>query len=158
MGKDKQGISASIIRDLSQFPELPAGQWSFYRGDQVFTLNYRPLSYEDQEAIDAMFPPPVPPLKEVTDEKERLKRTALKMPLAEPDPEDPEYKMQVSRHQVKRSLAHVWKALGWGLSFDEFASTLKQKLTPAELLDFARTITLASYHIDQEKVKSFFAN
>ncbi|MGE5623501.1 MAG: hypothetical protein ACM3UP_00590 [Methanocella sp.] len=158
MGKEKQGIPASIIRDMGQFPQLPASQWSFCRGDQVFTLNYRPLSYEDQEAIDAMFPPPVPPLKEVTDEKERLKRAALKMPLAEPDSEDPEYKRQVSQYQVQRSLAHVWKALGWELGFDEFASTLKQKLTPAELLDFARTVTLASYHIDQERVKSFFAS
>jgi isopenicillin N synthase-like dioxygenase len=154
--KEKVQVEEVSINSFDELPDIDKKEYKVMREGKVYKYTYTPLSYAKQEQVKADYPMPTPPLKEITDEKERLKRTASKMPLAEPDPEDPKYKEDLEKATEKRSLAQVLIALGWDMPLDKFETVIQSKLNTAELLAFAGEVQRNSYQISPLLVDSFF--
>lgn len=161
----KEKVAQEIeVGSFDEFPELDAREWKFVRGDKVYKLKYTPLSYEDQEELNAKYPMPTPPLKEIKDEQELLKRRSLKLPTTEPDPDDPEYRAAVERASSTRGLSYVQRAFqkananGWDMPLPEFEAKIKRLLVTGEIFDLIAEVSKSSYRVDPTKVDSFFPN
>jgi hypothetical protein len=154
--KEKVQVEEVVINSFDEFPEIDKKEWKVMRGGKVYKFEYTPLDYAKQEKVKADYPLPNPPMKEITDEKERLKRTASKLPLAEPDPEDPKYKEDLEKATEKRSLAQVLIALGWGMPLEKFEQVIKTKLNTAELFNLIGEVQRNSYQINTLQVDGFF--
>lgn len=172
MAREKAEVEQATVKQaievtsFDNFPELDSREWKFVRGDNVYVLKYVPLSNEDQEEVNAQYPMPVPPMKEITDEKELIKRRSLKLPTSEPDPDDPEYQKAVEKASSTRGLAYVQRAFikanpnasGWDMPLDEFEKKLRRLLVTGEVFDLIAEVSKASYRVDPAKVDAFFLN
>lgn len=148
------------ITSLDEIPEVVKKEFKFVQGGKEYTLEYTPLSAEQVENIRTSIPAPVPPLKPLKGftTKEMKFRQSQGLPIVGPDSDDPDYVAADKNYQRDVALEMVRVALGWDVPREEFARTMRSRLTQGAYARLMADITAATFQIDGNLVDSFLEN
>lgn len=150
------------VRGMNDIPDIQRKTFRFVRDGKVLMLEYTPITQTQREQVVALFPPPIPPQKELFPQKNSREKAELQargVQLVFKDYEDPTYLEASSKRDIYIALEIVRVGLGWEMTPAEFQEQISRKLKAGELQALMREVADESFSsISGDLVDAFLEN
>lgn len=149
------------IQGVDDIPEPVRKTFKFRRDGVEYSIEYRPLTYDQIEEVRASLLPPKPPTRPIAGlekmrPKELAQRALAGLPTHEPDEDNPEYRAAMVKYNNDIKLDQLRRALGWDIKAEDFSRRIRSRFLAGELQSLMDEVDSSAWSINSSMVDRFF--